>query len=369
MKQFFPWLFLILFLGILTGANIYLARRFNWYFSIENTKILFFVFPAVMLFMIFGMMPLSNTVSRLGSFIYVLAAVTMGVMLYLLLSVLFVDIIHLFTKLSPKTYGIGALSITFLISLYGILNSWNIQITKQEITIKGLNKEIRAMHLSDIHIGHFRGNHFLQKIVNKTNNENVDVVFLTGDLFDGKINLTRKELMPLTQLKAPVYFVEGNHDRYTGVETIKSLLRELGIHVLENELTNWNELQIIGLNHMRADNETYNMHAAGNHATIKRTLEKLPINPNKPAVLLHHSPDGIKYAAEHGVDLYLAGHTHGGQLFPIKYIADLIFAYNKGLYDFMGTKIFVSQGTGTFGPPMRVGTKSEMAIINLKPLR
>jgi predicted MPP superfamily phosphohydrolase len=175
--------------------------------------------------------------------------------------------------------------------------------------------------------------------------------------------------MPLTQLKAPVYFVEGNHDRYTGVETIKSLLRELGIHVLENELTNWNELQVIGLNHMRADNETYNMHAAGNHATIKSTLEKLPINPNKPAVLLHHSPDGIKYAAEHGVDLYLAGHTHGGQLFPIKYIADLIFAYNKGLYDFMGTKIFVSQGTGTFGPPMRVGTKSEMAIINLKPLR
>lgn len=367
MKQFFPWLFLILFLGVLTGATIYLARRFNWYFSIENTKVLFFVFPAFMIFMIFGMMPLSNTITRLGSVVYILAAVTMGVLLYLLLSVLLVDAIHLFTNLSPKTYGISALVIAFLISLYGILNSWNIQVTRQEITLKGLTKEVRAMHLSDIHIGHFRGKKFLQKIVNKTNYESVDVVFLTGDLFDGKINLTKEELMPLTQLEVPVYFVEGNHDRYTGVETIKKLLREMGIHVLENEVTNQGELQIIGLNHMRADNKTYNMHAAGNHATIKSTLKKLSIDPNKPSVLLHHSPDGIKYASGHGVDLYLAGHTHAGQLFPIKYIANLIFAYNKGLHEYMGTKVFVSQGTGTFGPPMRVGTKSEITVINLKP--
>jgi len=63
----------------------------------------------------------------------------------------------------------------------------------------------------------------------------------------------------------------------------------------------------------------------------------------------------------------LAGHTHAGQLFPIKYIANLIFTYNKGLHDFKGTKIFVSQGAGTFGPPMRVGTKSEIAVITLKP--
>ena len=186
-------------------------------------------------------------------------------------------------------------------------------------------------------------------------------------MFDGRINLTKKELFPLTQLKAPVYFIEGNHDRYTGVTTIKSYLREIGVNVLENEMTNWGELQIIGLNHIRADNQTFNMHAAGNSSTIKGTLEKLPIDKNKPTVLLHHSPDGIKYASNNGVDLYLAGHTHAGQLFPIKYIAKLLFAYNKGLHDFKGTKIFVSQGVGTFGPPMRVGTKSEIAVIKLKP--
>ncbi len=367
MKQFFPWIFLILFLGILTSANIYLARRFNLYFSVENTKVLYYIFPAFTMLMIFGLIPFANTTSRSGSLVYISAALTMGFMLYLVLSVILIDIAGFFTEISPKTRGISALTITILISVYGILNSWNLQVTRQEVTMKNLGKEIRAMHLSDIHIGHFRGKNFLKRIVDKTNSENVDVVFITGDLFDGKINLTKKELLPLKQLKVPVYFVEGNHDRYTGVDTIKSYLREIGVKVLENEKTSFGDLQIIGLNHMRADSATFNMHAAGNHATIQSTLDKLAPDKNKPAVLLHHSPDGIKYASQHGIDLYLAGHTHAGQLFPIIYIANLLFDYNKGLHEYNGTKIFVLQGTGTFGPPMRVGTKSEIAVITLKP--
>ena len=109
------------------------------------------------------------------------------------------------------------------------------------------------------------------------------------------------------------------------------------------------------------------MHVNDNGHTIKNVLSTLNIFKEKPTVLLHHSPDGIKYANQHGVDLYLAGHTHAGQLFPIKYIANLLFAYNKGLHNFKGTQIFVSQGAGTFGPPMRVGTKSEIALLKLKP--
>jgi predicted MPP superfamily phosphohydrolase len=367
MKQYIPLIFFTVFIGILIAANIYLARRFNFYFNIENTKLLYFLFPALSFLMFFGMMPLSNATSGLASFIYVLAAITMGVLLYLVLSVISVDVANLFLKLQPRTAGIAVLTITFMISAYAIFNSWNTQITNQEVKVKGLTKEIRAMHLSDIHIGHFRGKNFLKKIVGKTNQQNVDVVFITGDLFDGKINLTRKELQSLTQLKAPIYFVEGNHDRYTDVETIKQYLREIDVHVLENEMTNFGDLQIIGLNHMRADSSTFNMHAAGNHSTVQSTLDKLSPDKNKPSVLLHHSPDGVKYANQHGVDLYLAGHTHAGQLFPIIYIANLIFEYNRGMHDYKGTKMFVSEGAGTFGPPMRLGTKSEITVITLKP--
>ncbi|MFV0590922.1 MAG: hypothetical protein ACK5M7_06020 [Draconibacterium sp.] len=95
--------------------------------------------------------------------------------------------------------------------------------------------------------------------------------------------------------------------------------------------------------------------------------KQLNIFPEQPTVLLHHSPDGIEYANRHGVDLYLAGHTHNGQLFPFNLLVPLFYKYNKGLSDFKGTNIYVSQGAGAFGPPMRVGTISEMPFITLKP--
>lgn len=361
------YLFLILFIGILVGANIYLSARFNHFFSIENRTLLRVIFPLLSASMIFGVMPFTNSINQLGHLIYIFSATMMGFLLYLLLSVFTVDLISIFTNFSPRITGIAALSLVLMVSLYGIINSWVIQVTKKNIEIRNLSKEIRAVHVSDIHLGHFRGKKFLQRIVDKTNNHNPDLVFITGDLFDGRINLSKETLQPLTQLKAPVYFTEGNHDKYSGVQTIKAYLRELGINVLENEITNWNGIQVIGLNHMRADNTAFNIHISENGTTIKSVLENLRVNKSKPAIMLHHSPEGIQYASENGVDLYLAGHTHAGQLFPVKYIADLIFDFNKGWHRYNGTQLFVSQGVGTFGPPMRVGTKSEIVLLTLKP--
>jgi len=368
MKQLLPLIFLFVFLGILVLSNYYLSKRFSWFFSIESTKTLFATFVFFSLYMMVGLLVFSNTTSMISSVLYVLAAILMGIFLYFLLSVLLIDIVRLFTSFSPRSYGIIAVSLTVVISVYGLLNARNLQITKQEIAINGLSENVKAMHLTDLHVGHFRGKKYLQRIVDKTNEQDVDVVFITGDLFDGRINLSKETLSPLVNLDAPVYFVEGNHDGYTGVKRIKNLLRELGIHVLENEVLVWKEIQVVGLNHMIADNRSYNMHAAIHGSTIEKTLEDLEIAESKPSILLHHSPDGITYANKHGIDLYLAGHTHAGQLFPIKYIANLIFKYNKGLFDFKGTKLYVSQGSGTFGPPMRVGTISEMALISLKPI-
>ncbi len=298
---------------------------------------------------------------------YKMAALIMGILLYLFISVIIADLLYVFTYLSLKIYGITALAITFIISVYGIINARIIRTSKRTIGIRGLLQEIKLVHLSDIHLGHFRGENFLQKVVDITNRQNADVVFITGDLFDGRINLMIETIAPLQQLKSPAFFIEGNHDKYSGVEEIKSLVQRTGVRALENKMVNWNGIQIIGLNHMAADSQTYNVHTSGTPCTIESTLSKLSPDKNKPTILLHHSPDGIQYASQHGVDLYLAGHTHAGQLFPINYIAELIFSYNKGLHKFINTTIFVSQGVGTFGPPMRVGTKSEIAVINLIP--
>jgi uncharacterized protein len=368
MKQFIPIIFLIIFLGILISANIYLSRRFSFFFNINNVKVLYVISGLLTVSMITGVIANSNSVSNAGSIFYITAGLLMGVLLYLLLSTITIDILRLFTNFKPVVYGVLVISITLALSIYGVWNSYNLKVNKIDIHIEQLNKSVKIMHLSDIHLGHFRGKNWLEHIVKKTNENNVEAVFITGDLFDGRINLNNSTLDPLRKLNAPVYFVEGNHDNYSGIQTIKKHLRETGVIVLENELTMLGELQIIGLNHMLADTDAVNMHPGSNSQTIRSVLPQLNINEELPSILLHHSPDGIKYANDSGINVYLAGHTHAGQLFPITYIAKLIFPYNKGLHNYNNTKIFVSQGAGTFGPPMRIGTESEITLINLMPL-
>ena len=358
---------IIIILGILAGANIYLSHRFAWFFGVYKTLPLYLVFGALTALMIGGLIPFANATSLAGHIIYGAAAVTMGVLLYLLLSVLFIDMLRLVTRFQPWLYGALALALTATVSLYGVWNAWNVKTTHLEIPVSSLNKEIRAMHLSDLHIGHFRGKKFLKRVVSETNQQNVDVVFLTGDLFDGRYNLNKDVISVLQELDARLYFIEGNHEGYTGADTIKQMLRNAELRVLENEVVHHDGLQVIGLNHLISEEGKSNMHATGRGPTIKSTLNTLQTEENKPTVLLHHSPDGIEHAHKHGVDLYLSGHTHAGQLFPITYIAGLMFDYNKGLHTYKSTSIFVSQGAGTFGPPMRVGTRSEITVIKLIP--
>jgi predicted MPP superfamily phosphohydrolase len=317
--------------------------------------------------MLGGLMAFTNSVHPLGHIAYMTASLMMGFTLYLIMAVLFVDGIHLLVKLKPVFYGLTAIVIAAVVFAYGVWHAYNPKTVMVEVPVKGISREHRALHLSDIHLGHFRGKDYLRKIVGTIKDLDIDAVFLTGDLFDGKIQLSMEVISPFKQLDVPIYFVEGNHDGYTDSVRVKQELRESGIRVLENEVTKWEEFQLIGLDYMPADRQSYDMHALEDHKTIKEMLPALKIDREQPSILLHHSPVGVNYASENGIDLYLAGHTHGGQLFPVNLIAKLMFPYNRGLYRVNGTSVYVSQGTGTFGPPLRVGTRSEMAVIIMKP--
>lgn len=355
---------LILFLGLLAGGNIYLSKRFAYFFQIEKVRQLYFLFAFFTLFMIAGVALFTNGLSLISTILYGSAAILMGFLLYLLLSTILIDLVNLIIKIKPGIQGIATISLAVGISVFGIWNSQNFRITEKNIQAWGITKDLKAVHLSDIHLGHFRGNGFMQKLVNETNRLNPDLIFITGDLFDGKIRINDQTFETLKNFEAPVYFVEGNHDVYSGTDTIKTLLKKNGINVLENELVLSHNLQIIGLNHLPADENSPGRQIKENH-TIKSILNALETDTNRYTILLHHSPDGMFYANDKGVDLYLSGHTHAGQLFPVTLINELIFKYNRGEYNFYDTKIIVSEGIGTFGPPMRVGTKSEIIVLNL----
>lgn len=367
MKNLFPFIMLLVFLAVLVSSNIYLTRRVAWVLSVDSRWWLHLIFAVVPVLMMTGLFGFSNSTSVPGTILYGLSAFITGFVLFFLVSMLATELVHLALKLRPTQFGLFALSLALLVSALGTWNAFQVKLTHKDIELSELGQEVRIMHLSDIHLGHFRGEAFLQQLVLIALKTNPDLVVITGDLFDGKKQLAKATLAPLKQFSVPVYFVEGNHDGYSGVQEIKQYLRETGIRVLENEVVEAGPLQLVGLDHMRPDEESRSMHAIQNGQTIKHVLASLEVDPDRPSVLLHHSPDGIEYASKKGIDLYLAGHTHGGQLFPVTYINDLIFHYNRGLYSYNGTQIFVSMGAGTFGPPMRIGTKSEITLVKLIP--
>ncbi len=355
------------FIGFLVFSNLYLAHRIAFYLEINRTWIFYIILPVLTFLLGFGMMGLINSTTTLGSSLHWIAAIGMGFLLYFLLTSISIHLLSTVVKMQPWLHGVLVLGIAALISVYGLWHATQTKIYEVNIPIQSIEKPIRAAHLTDTHIGHFRSATTLQKIVNRINDADVEVVFFTGDLLDSQIRLNAESLAPLGQLKAPVFFVEGNHDVYTGTQAIKDYLKEIGIRVLSNEVVQWNEIQIIGLDHMLADAGAVSPHADARGPNIKDMLASLAIDSNKASILLHHGPDGVQYAQEQGIDLYLAGHTHAGQLWPITHFANMMFEVNKGLHKFGDTQVYVSQGTGTFGPPMRLGTDSELTILNLIP--
>lgn len=367
MKALLPYIFLLVFFTILTTSVIFLSRRFTWILSMESTTFFYVGFSVIILFFLMATGVFINSTTGIGHILFKMATVTMGVYLFLVLSFLLVDLANIFLKLSPVNYGVIGLGLTLFITLFGYWNSYHVRTTSVEIPMPGLNKTMKAVHLTDIHIGHFRNNGYLEDLIQKTNDLNPEIIFLTGDYLDSRYALTEKYFEPLRKLNAPVYFVDGNHDLSTDRENILTNLRNVGVNVLENELASFENLQIVGLNHMLADRNSFDLHASEDSPTIDETLPKISMDKTKPTVLLHHAPNGIKYAHREGVDLYLAGHTHGGQIFPFNLITNLVFEYNRGLHTYKNMHLLVSEGVGTFGPPFRIGTKSEIIALSLVP--
>ena len=358
-------LFLVIFLAIIGSAAFYMASRTAFVFGCGRWW--FFAGYFILAFVsLAAMMVVRKLYPTLHPFLVILSTLV-GVLLYMLIILLLTDAVNIFAHFSPKKYGLIVAISTILISVYGILNTSFPRLKTVEIDIPKLTKPVQIAQLSDVHIGHFRGERNLRRIVQIVNQTEAQMVVITGDMFESFYNLNHETLRPLAELKVPIFFVSGNHDMYVNVDSVKQLMRDAGVNVLENSMTECCGIQIVGLDYMRPDDHTPDhMHAGVGIRTIENTLPNIALDSTKPTILLHHNPVGAEYAEKAGIDLYLAGHTHGGQLFPITILNDHIFNFNRGLYRHGNLQIYTSEGSGTFGPPMRVGTRSEVTLIKLK---
>jgi predicted MPP superfamily phosphohydrolase len=222
----------------------------------------------------------------------------------------------------------------------------------------------KIVQLSDVHVGPTIGRAFVEQIVAQTNALEPDVIVITGDLVDGTVDVLRDAVAPLAGLKAKdgVFFVTGNHEYYSGVDAWLAHLPTLGIRVLRNERVVIGEgaeaFEIAGV-----DDWSASSHGDGHGADLSKALEGR--DRGRALILLAHQPKQVFEAAERDVDLQLSGHTHGGQIFPFNFLVRLQQPYVGGFHMHEGTAIYVSRGTGYWGPPMRLGAPSEITQIEL----
>ncbi len=220
------------------------------------------------------------------------------------------------------------------------------------------------VQLTDVHIGPTLGRAFLEEVVEKTNTLSPDAIAITGDLVDGSVEQLAELVAPLARLRARdgVYFVTGNHEYYSGAEEWIVYLQSLGLRVLRNQrvsLQGENGFDLGGVDDWNAP-----FFAEGHGMDMQKVIQGR--DSSRPLILLAHQPRAVFQAAQAGVDLQLSGHTHGGQLVPFDKLVALQQPYVKGLHQHGPTQVYVSCGTGYWGPPMRLGTTSEITRIVLE---
>ena len=253
-------------------------------------------------------------------------------------------------------------SLAILASIYGIVNAQWIRVKKIAVRLPNLPASWRgrtAALVSDVHLGAVNGSGFMRRIVARLGRLRPDVVFITGDLYDGgKVDLA-EVVAPWKEVhtKFGAYFVTGNHEEFSDRTKYLDAVRHSGIQILNNEKIIVDGLQVVGVHYSDS----------ANSGRFRSILERAGLDRNQASILLSHVPHQLSIAQQAGISLQLSGHTHGGQIFPFTWFTTRVFGeYTYGLKCFGDLAVYTSSGAGTWGPPMRVGTQPEIVLIEFE---
>lgn len=256
---------------------------------------------------------------------------------------------------------------SLLVSLVGFINIWfGPRVVNVEIPIIDLPsglQDFSIVQLTDIHIGPTIKHRFLRKVVQRVNSLKASTVVITGDLVDGRVQQLGREIAPLADLQSDygTFFVTGNHEYYSNAHEWIALLQQIGVRVLinEHEVLQHNDTTVVmaGV----ADFSAHHFDESHQSDPMK-ALQNTPEHTGLK-VLLAHQPRSIFQARGSGAHIQLSGHTHGGQFWPWNYFVPLQQPFTNGLHWFETMWIYVSRGTGYWGPPKRFGAPAEITLI------
>ncbi len=294
--------------------------------------------------------------NRHGRGVYLLRTLAdffLGLSPVLLALVLIGELVTVTTAAAPLQIGQAVMSLSFMAALWGVWRAWRPDLETVRLQFDNLERSLRFVQISDVHIGS-RTRYFLRQVMQRVHTLEPDFLCITGDFID-QVGVGLDILQPLAEFDRPIYFCTGNHERYEDLEDIIQRLESLGVQVLRNRVLRAHGIQIVGIeDHDHRDQ-------------VARALPFIELDSTLFTLLLYHRPQGLEAAQRYGVDLKLSGHTHNGQIVPFNLAVQRVFDYTCGLYEFKSSYLYVNEGTGTWGPTMRLGSRSEITLFELFP--
>ena len=272
-----------------------------------------------------------------------------------LIDIIVIYLIGRFVAL-PFEVVFGLILIVPILGVYNYYKAHKLIVSEKTLNLDNLTRDIDIAHLSDVHFGSVRHKSIISMIGNKLKEleSSCELTIISGDLADGSSVVEENDLMAFKEVNMPIIFTPGNHDFYPGIDNVIKACENAGIIVLDNQRREFGDLSVFGLTFSFEDREV-------------PKVDESWINPNMINIINYHVPYHWDEFSELGFDIQLSGHTHGGQFYPVVWIANLMFGYNKGLFkNKFGKYLHVTTGVGSMDTPMRWGTDSEIVILKLR---
>lgn len=332
-------------------------------FLITSTNAIFFLrlgFVVASLSFIVASLVAYKNYNLFTQAVYTTAVVWLGFLFYLLLASL---IYFIFSALFPSfgflpELGKILMTFAFLASIFGILNANNLKVigVTSQLVVPETWTDRKIVFISDIHVGQVIGKKFIEKMVGAINEISPDLVLIGGDFFDGTGVDIDSVTAPLKNIKSVfgTYFISGNHEEFETTTKYFDAITSQGIKFLNNEFIDINGLQLVGVDYkstVGTDN-------------FRKVLTAINYDRNKPTILLKHTPLNLDVAHDLNINFQLSGHTHRAQMFPLNLITALVYkGYDYGFKKYKDMEVYTSSGVGTWGPPLKVGSPSEIVVI------
>lgn len=301
-------------------------------------------------------MPLATAIYEVGNS-------SIFVLLYLVMLFLLLDLGRL-VRLVPQgwLHANGTVSLAVAVVMVGLFVYGNLHYrhkvrrTLELTTAKPLDKELRIVMLSDLHLGYHNRRAELARWVDIINREHPDIILIGGDIIDISVRPLLHDDMAaeLRRLEAPVYACLGNHEYYTGEPLAQQFYRDAGIHLLRDSVATALGLTIVG-----RDDRT-NTHRKNLNVLMQQA------DRSRYTILLDHQPYHLEQAERAKVDFQFSGHTHHGQVWPVSWITQTLYECAFGSYQRGATRYYVSSGMGIWGGKFRIGTCSEYVVATLR---